>query len=162
MLSASGPDFLTGNIDIPTLFIQGTVDVLFPLQQALVNADTLGAAPEDIKMIWFCGGHGECLTLTPEQLADQEERLLDNTLDWLDRALMDEDVDIPTFQFVDQNGQWYTSDLLPTDTGFYTGSTPIKTQGGGGLLGIVPLIGGSGPQSGGRVPLFARPGLPGE
>ena len=38
-------------------------------------------------------------------------------------------------------------DLLPTDTGFYTGSTPIKTQGGGGLLGIVPLIGGSGPQS---------------
>ena len=65
LLSASGPDFLTGNIDIPTLFIQGTVDVLFPLQRALVNADTLGAAPEDIKMIWFCGGHGECLTLTP-------------------------------------------------------------------------------------------------
>ena len=147
LLAASGPDFLTGNIDIPTLFIQGTVDVLFPLQQALINADTLGAAPEDIKMIWFCGGHGECLTLTPEQLEDQDERLLDNTLDWLDRALMDEDVDIPTFQFVDQNGQWYTSDLLPTNAGFYTGSTPITTQGGGGLLGIVPLIGGSGPQS---------------
>ena len=63
LLSSSGPDFLTGNIDIPTMFIQGTVDVLFPLQQALDNAETLGAAPEDIKMIWFCGGHGECLTL---------------------------------------------------------------------------------------------------
>ena len=37
-----------------------------------INAETLGRAPEDIKMIWYCGGHGVCLTLTPEQLEDQE------------------------------------------------------------------------------------------
>ncbi|HEX7430335.1 MAG TPA: CocE/NonD family hydrolase, partial [Mycobacterium sp.] len=159
LLAASGPDFLTGNIDVPSLFIQGTVDVLFPLQQAVINADTLGAAPEDIKMIWFCGGHGECLTLTPEQLEDQDERLLDNTLAWLDRALMDGDVDIPTFQFVDQNGQWYTAALLPIDNpnpthdDFYTGSTPIDTpHAAGGLLGIVPLLGGSGPESAAPLP----------
>ena len=144
LLSASGPDFLTENIDIPTMFLQGTVDVLFPLQQALVNADTLGAAPEDIKMIWFCGGHGVCLTLTPAQLADQEVRLRNNTLAWLDRALMGEDVEIPTFQFVDQNGQWYTAALLPIDNtdpdvdDFYTDSVPIVTEDNGGFLPIVP------------------------
>jgi ABC-2 type transport system ATP-binding protein len=87
-------------------------------------------------MIWFCGGHGVCLTLNEAQLAEQNDRLLDNTLDWLDRSLMGGDVDIPKFQFVDQNGQWYTADLIPTDDGF--------TNGDGGLLGIVPLLGGSG------------------
>ena len=153
LLSASGPDFLTENIDIPTMFLQGTVDVLFPLQQALVNADTLGAAPEDIKMIWLCGGHGECLTLSPAQLADQEVHLRNNTLAWLDRALMGEDVEIPTFQFVDQNGQWYTAALLPIDNpdpdvdDFYTDSVPIVTEDNGGFLPIVPVLGGSGPQS---------------
>ena len=72
---------------------------------------------------------------------------------------MDEDVDIPTFQFVDQNGQWYTADLLPIDDpdpthdDFYTGSTPIDTlHADGGLLGIVPLLGGSGPESAAPLP----------
>jgi len=152
LLAASGPDFLTPNIDIPTLFIQGTVDVLFPLEQALANGETLGPAA-DISMIWFCGGHGVCLTLNETQLDEQNDRLLDNTLDWLDRSLMGEDVDIPKFQFVDQNGQWYMADLIPTDDGFYTGSTPIDTlHADGGLLGIVPLLGGSGPESAAPLP----------
>ena len=152
LLRSSGPYYLTDNIDIPTLFIQGIVDVLLPLRQALNNAETLGAAPEDISMIWFCGGHGVCLTLNEAQLAEQNDRLLNNTLDWLDRSLMGGDVDIPKFQFVDQNGQWYTADLIPTDDGFYTGSTPIDTNGDGGLLGIVPLLGGSGPESAAPLP----------
>ena len=41
VLSNSGPDYVVGNILAPTLFIQGTSDVLFPLQQALANARAL-------------------------------------------------------------------------------------------------------------------------
>jgi ABC-2 type transport system ATP-binding protein len=152
-LAASGPDFLTPRIDIPTLFIQGTVDVLFPLQQALNNAATLGTPADDINMIWFCGGHGVCLTMNPQQIAEQNQMLVNTTLDELDSVFMDEPNSIPKFQFVDQTGQWYTADLIPTDDGFY-GSTPVVTDnGGGGLLPIVPLLGGSGPQSAAPLPV---------
>jgi ABC-2 type transport system ATP-binding protein len=151
-LAASGPDFLTENIDIPTLFIQGTVDVLFPLQQALNNADTLGTPAEEIRMIWFCGGHGVCLTMNQQQIAEQNQMLVSTTLDELDSVLMNEPNTIPKFQFVDQNGQWYTATLLPTDDGFYTDSQPFNTDNGGGLLAIFPLLGGSGPESAAPLP----------
>ncbi len=153
LLERSGPWYLTDAIDVPTMFIQGTVDVLFPLQQALNNAEGLGTAPDDVKMIWFCGGHGACLTLTPDQLAAQNAFLATNTIAFLNNVLPeadgdpDDEVTIPKFQFVDQNGTWYTADELPIDEAFYTGGTPIVTQGSGGLLGIIPLLGGSGPQS---------------
>lgn len=88
--------------------------------------------------------------------------MLNNTLDWLDNTLMNPTnapSTIPKFQFVDQNGQWYTADLLPIDDpdpthdDFYTGSTPIDTlHADGGLLGIVPLLGGSGPESAAPLP----------
>ena len=62
-----------------------------------------------------------------------------------------EESTIPKFQFVDQNGQWFTATAIPTDTEFYKESNPVVTDNGaGGLLGIVPLLGGSGPQSVGR------------
>ena len=68
---------------LPRLFIQGTVDVLFPLDQALTNAAGIGTLPEDVKMIWYCGGHGVCLTMNQTQLDDQETFLRDNTLAFL-------------------------------------------------------------------------------
>ena len=42
LLERSGPWDIEGGISIPTLFVQGTVDVLFPLQQAVLNAENLG------------------------------------------------------------------------------------------------------------------------
>ena len=157
-LAASGPDFLTADIDIPTLFLQGTADVLFPLQQALNNAATLGAPAEDITMIWFCGGHGVCLTMNRTQIAEQTQMLLNATLDELDSVLMNQPTTVPKFRFVDQHGQWYTATHIPTDDAFYTRSTPVTTNdGAGGALAIVPLIDGSGPGSG--VPLPYSLGL---
>jgi ABC-2 type transport system ATP-binding protein len=158
LLAASGPDFLTDNIDIPTLFIQGTADVLFPLQQALNNAATLGTPAEDITMIWFCGGHGVCQTMNRTQIAEQTQMLLNATLDELDSVLMNQPDTLPKFQFVDQHGQWYTATRIPTDDAFYSGSTPVTTNDeGGGALAIVPLIDGSGPGPG--VPLPFSLGL---
>jgi ABC-2 type transport system ATP-binding protein len=44
------------------MVVGGTVDTLFPLDEdiKLYNAIKRGGAP--VKMVWFCGGHGECLT----------------------------------------------------------------------------------------------------
>ncbi len=159
LLERSGPWDIVGGIDVPTMFVQGTVDVLFPLQQALNNAVGMPTNQANIRMIWYCGGHGACLTLTPDQLEQQDQFLADNTIAFLNNALPEADgtpndvATIPKFQFVDQNGKWYTADFLPVDVNdpevddFYTDSTPIVTQGNGGLLAIFPVLGGSGPQS---------------
>ena len=161
LLASSGPDFLDANITAPTLFIQGTVDVLFPLQQALMNAQMLNPATPSA-MIWFCGGHGSCLDLTPEQQAAQSQFLVTDTMNWLDKYVKGETVaDPPKFQWIDQNGVYHASDLLPTDPAFnLPPANNLVTDGSGGLLPIIPLIGGSGPQSEIPIPYSLGLGAP--
>ena len=60
--AARGPGALVERIRIPTLLIQGTVDTLFTLDEATTNYRILRANKVPSKMIWFCGGHGACLT----------------------------------------------------------------------------------------------------
>ncbi|OBA93644.1 hypothetical protein A5665_09255 [Mycolicibacterium fortuitum] len=147
LLAASGPTALVNKVTAPTLIIQGTVDVLFPLQQAMDNAQILDANGVPVKMVWFCGGHGNCETPP----GDSTEMVETATMSWLDTYVKHKgeavDDDLPKFQWIDQNGNHYTSDLLPTDPNF-TG-TPVTASGSGGLLGIVPILGGSGPGAAG-------------
>ncbi len=146
LLAASGPDFLLNNITAPTLLIQGTVDVLFPLQQAVTNGQVISANGVPVKEIWFCGGHGTCQN-PPSPIQDQI--ILADMLAWLDQYVMQDPSDpadaIPTFQWVDQTGQFYSSNLLPSDPNF--NGTPIVASGTGGRLLIVPVVGGSGPST---------------
>ena len=51
-----------GDITAPTLLVQGTVDTLFTLAQADANARALIDAGTPTKVVWYCGGHGACLT----------------------------------------------------------------------------------------------------
>jgi ABC-2 type transport system ATP-binding protein len=160
---APPPDGYIGDITAPALFIQGTVDVLFPLDQALANAAGIGTTdPDDVKMIWYCGGHGVCLTMDQTQLDDQETRLRDNTFDFLGAYLKGGNIaDMPKFQYVDQLGVWHTADVLPNDGAFYGDSEPIDaSQADGGLLGIVPILGGTGPQSAAGFPASLGLGTP--
>ncbi|MFV8050777.1 CocE/NonD family hydrolase [Mycobacterium sp. 48b] len=151
LLASSGPTALVNKVTAPTLIIQGTVDVLFPLQQAMDNAQILDANGVPVKMVWFCGGHGNCETPP----GDSAEMVETATLSWLDTYVKHkgENVDgalagsIPTFQWIDQNGDHYTSDLLPSDPDF--AGTPVTATGSGGMLGIVPILGGSGPGAAG-------------
>ncbi|MED5813130.1 CocE/NonD family hydrolase [Mycolicibacterium sp. 050232] len=147
LLAGSGPTSLVNKITAPTLIIQGTVDVLFPLQQAIDNGQILDANGVPVKMVWFCGGHGNCETPP----GDSAEMVQTATLNWLDAYVkhQGEDVDdgLPKFQWIDQNGDHYTSDLLPSDPDF--AGTPVTASGSGGLLGIVPILGGSGPGAAG-------------
>ena len=154
VLSSSGPTSLLNQLKAPTLLIQGTVDVLFTLQQAIDNAETIIANPFDtpVKMIWFCGGHGVCLTNDGDVNPN-----LASTFAWLDYYVKDGNTtgtpDIPNFQYTDQFGNWFSSDYLPT-AGSPLFGTPLKAATGaaGGTLGIVPIIGGSGPAPQASIP----------
>lgn len=147
LLASSGPTVLVNNITAPTLLVQGTVDVLFTLRQSVTNAQMLAANGVPVKMIWYCGGHGVCLD--PVDLDYQDAMVMTATLAWLDQYVKGDPEmpadDIPRFQFVDQNGDFYSSDLFPFDPGF--AGTALVSSGAGGLLAIAPVIGGSGPQT---------------
>lgn len=144
LLASSGPGSLVSKITAPTLLIQGTVDVLFPLQQAVTNAQLLAANNVPVKMIWFCGGHGVCLN--PGDPTAQANLITTDTLAWLNQYVKQDGTPadaIPTFQWVDQNGNVFSSDLLPSNPQFQ--GTPVTASSAGGTLPIVPIIGGSGP-----------------
>ncbi|MUL49213.1 peptidase S15 [Mycobacterium sp. CBMA293] len=148
VLASSGPGDLVKNITAPTLILQGTVDDLMTLNQAMKNVALMqgnvdaNGNPLPLKMIWFCGGHGVCLD---PQSAIANQLLTDETLNWLDRYVKgDTSVNTgPKFEWVDQNGQFYASDVMPTAPSFH--GTPITDTGGGGLMPLIPIFGGSGP-----------------
>lgn len=146
-LSANSPATVIGNIKVPTLFLQGTVDGLFTLQQALDNAAVIDAnAP--VKMIWYCGGHGACLDLDALETAAQTQYLVGQTMQWMDTYVMNKataPADIPgaKFTWIDQKGDWYTSDTLPPDVDTSSFAVSRDRE---DYLPIVPVLGGSGPQ----------------
>ncbi len=157
-LAGSGSTVLVNNIDIPTQIVSGTTDVLFPLQEAITNSEQIATANPQTpnKMTWFCGGHGGCDTpINPLQ----DEVLLQNNLKWLDQYVAGTGTPadtIPDFQWFDQKGGHFTSDLMPYEAGF-NNPDPLTYENHGGVLGIVPFIGGSGPQSAAPFPLsFAQ------
>ena len=128
-----------GDITTPTLLFQGTVDTLFTLNQADANAKALLAAGTPTKVVWYCGGHGACLSTTNDGVL-----VIDRTMAWLDHYVKDDPTaDVgPQFEWVDQNGQWYSSDTYPvaaTGTPVTAERTDPKT------IPFVPFLGGSGP-----------------
>lgn len=156
-LSGHGPSVLVNNITAPTLLIQGSYDVLFPLEEAVTNAEMLDANGVPVSMIWACGGHGKCLDpINPQQTTF----LIDTTINWLDTYVKGEHQ--PTgqkFRWVDQTGQYYAADLLPSNPDFY--ADPITTvSAGGGTIPIVPVLFGSGPEALGGFPLSLTLGAP--
>ncbi|MGV1089449.1 MAG: CocE/NonD family hydrolase [Mycobacterium sp.] len=152
VLGSSGPTALLNQLQAPTLLVQGTVDALFPLAESIENAQTILANPygTPVKMIWFCGGHGVCLDQTQAQLTQQATTIFTYNKLWLNKYVSGvpiPDATIPTFQWWDQTGTRYTSDLYPFSDGFNT-ATPLVGTSAGGMLGILPFgIGGSGPNT---------------
>lgn len=155
VLASSGPTALLTKLNIPSLFVQGTVDALFPLAQAVTNIETLleqnpwfATRQDEAKMIWFCGGHGVCLD--PVDLTAQATAIFTQNMAWLNTYVKGIDAgadDIPTFQWWDQAGDRWASPLLPFQDGFAAGSLTASSD--GGILGIAPfaLFGSSGPNT---------------
>lgn len=153
VLASSGPTSLLTKLSIPTMYVQGIVDALFPLDQAVTNAETqLEQNPyftdraNEVKMIWFCGGHGVCFDPV-DQTAQATEIFTENML-WLNKyvkgAPIPIDLLVPTFQWWDQAGARYKSALMPFADAFVSGEVTATDD--GGRLRIKPFgIGGSGP-----------------
>jgi len=120
-----GPGDLIDQVSVPTLFVQGTVDTLFTLDEAVVNYESLRSRNVPTAMIWFCGGHGTCLT-------DEGDATLVNerSFAWLDKYLKGNDsadtgdrVDV-----VDQNAKHWTAADYPVEL-----ADPVTAEGAGEL-----------------------------
>ncbi|MGZ6996680.1 MAG: alpha/beta fold hydrolase [Acidimicrobiia bacterium] len=130
-----GPGALVKRISAPTLFIQGTVDTLFTLDEAVANYEILRARGTPTAMLWYCGGHGICLTDGGEAARTQ-----DATTAWLRRWLQrDTTVDTgPRVEVIDQHGTRFTAADWPVPAG------PPLAASGSGTLNLT-ADGGSGP-----------------
>lgn len=129
-----GPGELVDQITTPTLIIQGTVDTLFTLDEGIRNYRSMRSRDVPTAMIWFCGGHGACLTDEGDPKRVEEVQKA-----WLARWLKgDEKVDTgPPFETIDQDGTSWTAADLPEPDGELTGSgsgtlqlTEASTTGG--------------------------------
>jgi ABC-2 type transport system ATP-binding protein len=120
-----GPSTLVNNIKIPTFVIQGTADTLFTLHEAITNYGILRANGVPTKMLWFCGGHGTCLTGTGE--AGHFERAV---IAWMKRYLVgNASVDTgPRFEWLADDAKWRSAGDFPTPA-----SAPIVAEGSGTL-----------------------------
>ena len=89
-------------------------------------------------MLWFCGGHGICLTK-----AGDVARVSDASIAWLDRYVK-QDAAVSTgarFEFVDQDGISYVADDYPVTAG-----DALSAEGSGSLS--LTADGGAGPVTG--------------
>ncbi len=134
--AARGPGDLVGKIAVPTLIIQGTVDTLFTLDEGITNYGILRKAGVPTAMLWFCGGHGICLTKPGDTTRSQRVAIA-----WLDRYVQGK-ASASTgarFEFVDQEGTTYTAADYPVPAG-----DPLTGTGGTGTLAL-KADGGAGP-----------------
>ncbi len=137
-----GPGDRIGDIDVPTLIIQGTVDTLFTLDEAVANFAILREEDVPVAMLWYCGGHGVCLS---EPGDDSWTGPI--TLHWFDYYLRgNADAELPpTFVFVDQRGTRWALDDWPQPSGTLdasgSGRLELVAEGGSGPA-IAPADGG--------------------
>ncbi len=138
LLQSRNPDI--GAITVPTLLIQGTADTIFSVAESDATAQTLIANGVPTKVVWFCGGHGFCAN-NPIDLRDGA-LIKQRTLQWLDRYVKgDEDTPTgPQFEWVDQRGQWYSSDTYPVKAG----SSIVASDSDAHTLPLLSYLGGSG------------------
>jgi ABC-2 type transport system ATP-binding protein len=131
--ASRGPASIIGNIHIPTLFLQGTDDTLFPLHEAIVNFKTLEAKGLPVQMLWFCGGlnggpvaHGVCNTsVGPDPHIDTAYALR-----WLDHYLQGTTGDLgPRFSWVSDAGVLRGASDYPVPPG-----SPVTASGSGALV----------------------------
>jgi ABC-2 type transport system ATP-binding protein len=115
--------------------VQGTVDNLFTLDEGIANYRTLRDHVVPTAMLWYCGGHGICLTK-----AGSPALVSNAVVAWLDRYVKkDSTVDTGArFRFVDQNGHVYSAGDYPVPLG-----APVTATGKGTLTFVAD--GGSGP-----------------
>jgi ABC-2 type transport system ATP-binding protein len=120
-----GPAALVEQIKVPTMLIQGTADTLFTPSEAIRNYEILRRNGVPVKMLWFCGGHGACLTGHGE-----DGHVEGAVLAWLRRHLAGEaGVDTgPRFEWLADDARWRSAPEFPPGRG-----VPVAAEGSGTL-----------------------------
>jgi len=124
--ASRGPGDLVNKITVPTFLVEGTADTLFTLDEAITNYAILKGNGVPVKMMWFCGGHGVCLTG-----AGPAGRIEAAVVAWLRRYVaQDATVDTgPKFEWLSDDAQWRsTADYPPTP------GAPVTAAGAGTLV----------------------------
>lgn len=143
-LEARGVGDLVERIRVPTILTQGTADTLFTPSEAMRSYEILRRNRVPVKMVWFCGGHGVCLT---GNVPTVERTVIPWLRRWLHR---DETVDTgPRFEWVADDGKLRTAADFPLAPG------PELAAEGAGTVVLSPADVVSG------VLVAARPGLAG-
>jgi ABC-2 type transport system ATP-binding protein len=124
--ASRGPGDAVEQIKVPTLLVEGTADTLFTLHEAIENYAILRSNRVPTKLVWFCGGHGVCLTGSGP--AGHVEGAV---VAWLKRYLAgDTAVDTgPRFEWLADDAKWRAGDDYPLPAG-----APVTASGSGTLV----------------------------
>jgi ABC-2 type transport system ATP-binding protein len=123
--ASRGPGDLVKQITVPTLIVEGTADTLFTLQEAIDNYEILKGNGVPLKMMWFCGGHGTCLTGS-----GPAGHIENAVVAWLTRYVKGAAVDTgPRFEWLADDAQWRSAADYPLPAG-----TPLTATGQGSLV----------------------------
>jgi ABC-2 type transport system ATP-binding protein len=131
-----GPgDALVKRIGVPTMLLQGTADTLFTTTEAIRNYRILRRNDVPVKMMWFCGGHGTCLTGTgPDGHFEKA------VIAWLTRYVKRAKKlkTGPGFEWLADDAKWRSSRRWPPPAG------PALRAAGSGTLALSPADTASG------------------
>jgi len=121
---------LVKRIRVPTLLLQGTADTLFTTSEAIRNYEILRRNRVPVKMVWFCGGHGTCLTGTGPA-GHFEGRVIA----WLRKyvAMRQSTRTGPGFEWLADDAVWRSSPSWPPPRG------AALVAEGSGTLAVSPL-----------------------
>src|SRR3954451_15210442 len=120
-----GPGDLVKQITVPTFLVEGTAHTLFTLHEAITNYAILRANGVPAKMMWFCGGHGVCLTGSGP--AGHIEAAV---IAWLQRYVAGKSVDTgPRFEWLADDDVWRAADDYPVQQ-----AAPLSASGSGTLV----------------------------
>jgi ABC-2 type transport system ATP-binding protein len=153
-----GPDYLLGQVRVPTFIIQGTIDTLFPPDQGAKNFAAMKALHPrtPLKMAWYCSGHGTCSPFN----SGPANYTQDQIVKWFDRYLKGNTA-VNTgskFEYITNDGAWHGAGNYPvpgTTTRSATGSGIISVNGGVTATGLLP---GSDAPASMQIPLPSNPG----
>ena len=121
-------------VSAPTLIIQGSVDTLFPLEDAFRNYKNLIQAGTPVKLMAYCAGHTLGCSYPggasgyPKGAGDKPPIFEDRILAWLDRYVKGKSVSTGAkVEWQAQDGYYYKAPRFPLPGTDYRSLRAIKT-----------------------------------